>query len=171
MPFHKKSVRITEELLQDILGDVKLKFYDSDAPDYLKRKLRAIQPVFQIVNRKLWQLYGQAWLVGKWAKKDIAKRQLKLRQSTHPTIVVDGDIYFAVIQINKAAARMITRRGLRYLVAHELAHILQIVVDQEVDGTFSYSTETRDHDEKWVKYTHWMGGTGSEIIPISEIWV
>jgi predicted nucleotide-binding protein (sugar kinase/HSP70/actin superfamily) len=115
-------------------------------------------------------LYGQAWAVGKWTKKDIAKRQLHIREKTHPSVALDGDIYFLVIQINKGAIRMITRRGLRYLLAHELAHILQICIDEEVDCGYSYSTEA-DHDEKWTRYAKWMGGTGSELIPFKEIWV
>lgn len=170
MPFHKKGVRVTDELLKDVLNDVKEKFDDSDAPKYLKRHLRKIEPIFQIVNRPNWYLYGQAWAVSRWAKKDIAKRQLKLRRSTHPMVILDDEYYFLVIQINKGSFRGITRRGLRYLVAHELAHILQIVVDEEVDGCYSYSTND-DHDHRWYRLTRWMGGTGSELIPHEEIWV
>jgi hypothetical protein len=170
MSFRKKGVTVTDELLQDILWDVKQKFYESSAPVYLKKKLDKISPVFHIVNRPHWQLYGQAWATSKWSKKDIAKRQLKLRQATHPTIILDGNVYFLVLQINKGSWRGITRRGLRYLVAHEFAHLLQIVVDEEVDGCYSFSTN-EDHNYKWLKYTRWMGGTGSETIPVNEIWV
>lgn len=170
MPFRKKGVKVTEELLHDVLWDVKQKFSESLAPVYLKKKLSKLEPIFHIVNRKKWLLYGQAWAVSKWAKKDIAKRQLKLKQSTHPTTTMDNDIYFLVIQINKGAWKGITRRGLRYLVAHEFAHLLQIVVDEEVDGCYSYSTN-EDHNAKWLRYTRWMGGTGSETIPVDEIWV
>jgi hypothetical protein len=170
MSFRKKGVKVTDELLRDILWDVKQKFSESLAPAYLKRKLEKLDIIFHIVNRPSWYLYGQAWAVSKWAKKDIAKRQLKLKQRTHPTIAMDGDYYFLVIQINKGSFKGITRRGLRYLVAHELAHILQIVVDEEVDGCYSYST-SEDHNDKWLRFTRWMGGTGSEFIPLKEIWV
>jgi hypothetical protein len=169
MSFRKKGAKVTEELLQDILWDVKQKFSESLAPDYLKKLLKQCNPIFHIVNRPKWQIYGQAYLCSKWAKKDIAKRQLKLKQSTHPMTKVDGEYYFLIIQINKGAYKSITRRGLRYLIAHELGHILQICLDQEVDGCFSFST-ANDHDNRWLRLTKWMGGTGSEIIPVEEIW-
>lgn len=170
MSFRKVHVGVTPELLNDILWDVKQKFFDSGAPDYLKRYLKRIHPVFHIINKPKWKIYGQAWLVSRWAKKDIAKKQLKLNINKHPTITIDGDIYFCILQINKGCYGFITRRGLRYLVAHELAHLLQIVVDEEVDGLYSYST-SEDHNKKWLHMTRWMGGTGSELIPPEEIWV
>jgi predicted nucleotide-binding protein (sugar kinase/HSP70/actin superfamily) len=170
MPYRKKGVKVTVELLDDILNDVVEKFYSSDAPLYLKKKLTHVQPIFCVTRRRKCNLIGSAWAVGCSYKKDAVKNQLKLNKNTHPTIILDGDYYFLIIKINKGAFRGITRRGLRYLVAHELAHILQIVVDEEVDDNYSYST-ANDHDAKWLKYTKWMGGTGSELIPPEEIWV
>ena len=169
MAFRKIAVRVKPELLYEILLEVKQKFFDSAAPDYLKRLLKRCYPIFHVINRPKWQIYGQAYLCGRYARKDFAKRYLKLRRSTHPMTRVDGDDYFLIIQINNGAHKGITRRGLKYLVAHELGHILQTVLDQEVDGQYSYSTQA-DHDDRWKRLTKWMGGSGKELIPDEEIW-
>jgi hypothetical protein len=171
MPFRKVCIKVTVDILNDILADIYEKFKNSKAPVYLKKHLMRIKPIFQIVNKPKWFIYGQAWaLSSRSRRKDIAKRQLKLRISTHPTIIIDNKYYFLIIQINIGAQQPgITHRGLRYLVSHELAHLLQIVVDKEVNGTTSYST-SEDHNNKWRKMTRWMGGTGSITIPPYEIW-
>lgn len=170
MSFRKIHVKVTPELLNDIINDVKQKFLFSDAPAYQKKLLKKIHPNFHIVRKPKWNIYGQAWLVSHIAKKDIAKRHLKLNVNKHPSITIDGDIYFCILQINRGCFSFITRRGLRYLVAHELAHLLQIVIDEEVDGLYSYST-SEDHNKKWFNIVRRMGGTGSEYIPPEEIWV
>jgi hypothetical protein len=168
--YRRKSIKITVNNLNEILNQIRDTFERSAAPAYLKRKLSQIHPIFEIVNAPKWQLYGQAYLVGQYAKKSAVKKRLKLKVKTHPTVVIDETYFFCILQINKGSMHIISHRGLRYLVAHELAHILQIVADEEVDGQYSYSTAL-DHDEKWVKYTKWMGGTATEIIPFKEIWV
>lgn len=169
MAYRKRSVKVTKELLESILEDVRIKFNSSDAPMTLKKKLATIYPIFEIINAPKWYIYGQAYCVGRYAKKCAVKRRYKLNITTHPTTIINDDYFFCIIQINKGAMHLVSRRGLRYLVAHELAHLLQTVVDEEVDGQFSYST-WNDHGLKWVQYTKWMGGTGSEIIPFKEIW-
>jgi hypothetical protein len=153
-----------------ILNHIRDTFERSDAPQYIKRKLAKLHPIFEIVNAPKWQLYGQAYLVGQYAKKSAVKKRLKLKIQTHPTIYIDDTYFFCILQINKGAMHLVSYRGLRYLVAHELAHLLQIVLDEEVDGQYSYSTAL-DHDARWGRITKWMGGTGSELIPFKEIWV
>jgi hypothetical protein len=170
MPYRKKGVRITYELLEEILNEVKEKFNESEAPEYLKKKLKKINPVFFISNKKRTDMVGGAVAINRYAKKDLIKNSLKLKRSIHPTVTLLGEVYFLIIEVNKGGLRCITHRGLRYLVAHELAHLLQVVLDEEVDGSYSYSTPN-DHDERWYRFTKWMGGTGSDIIPFNEIWV
>ena len=169
MSFRKKRVEVTQELLHEILREVTDKFLDSPAPKYLKQHIRRCNPVFHIVNRPKWNIYGQAYLCSRWVKADIAKMHMKLSTRKHPTTVINNEVYFLVIQINVGAWRSITKRGLRYLIAHEFGHIAQIVIDEEVDGQYSYSTDS-DHDHRWLRLTKWMGGTGSERIPKNEIW-
>ena len=169
MAFRKKGVKVTPELLNDVLWDVKEKFFSSDAPEYLKKQLRRINPNFHIVRHRKWDIVAQAWMVGRFARKDVAKKCLKLKQSVHPVVTLDGDVYFPIIQINKGAFQGITRRGLFYVLAHELAHLLQIVNDEEVDGTYSYSSDA-DHDKRWLRLTLWMGGRGTEYIEHDQIW-
>lgn len=168
--FRKRSVRVTVELLDEVLKDVKERFYASDAPAYHKNLLKKITPVFHVVNRRKWDTVAQAWAVGKYVRKDDAKKALKLRQSTHPMLYIDGDQYFMLIQFNKGASYLWTRRGLRHVIAHELAHLLQIVVDKDVDGKTSLSNEATDHDEHWKRWAKQMGGTGKEIIMPAEMW-
>jgi hypothetical protein len=168
--WRRKSIKVTVNNLNMILNHIRDTFERSDAPKYLKKKLAKLHPIFEIVNAPKWQLYGQAYLVGQYAKKCAVKKRLKLKIHTHPSVYIDDNYFFCILQINKGAMHVVSYRGLRYLVAHELAHLLQIVVDEEVDGQFSYSTAL-DHDSRWQNITKWMGGTGSEIIPFKEIWV
>lgn len=168
--FRKKSVRVTVELLEDILHDVKEKFYKSEAPEYHKNILRKITPVFHVIKRRRSNTVAQAWAVSKYVRKDPSKKALRLRQSTHPMMVIDGDPYFMLIQFNRGASCLWSRRGVRHVIAHELAHLLQIAVDKDVDGKCSMSDEATDHNERWQKWAKWMGGTGEEIISPTEMW-
>lgn len=167
MSYRKKSARITIELLNELVSECRMNFRFSDAPQSAKKLLDKIHPIFQIIHQKKWQLYGNAMAIGKYAKKNRCKRLLKLKCATHPCITLDGNDYFMVIQINHI--RSFTRRGLRYLVAHEFAHLLQIAIDEEVYNQFSYSTD-HDHDEKWQKLCTAMGGNGEEFIWTEDIW-
>jgi hypothetical protein len=166
--FRKKNARITLGLLEDILDDVRWTFQNSEAPAYLKRRVRKLPIVFGIVNRPYSDICGNAIAIGRYAKKEPIKHRLKLKLRTHPTVTIDGDYYFLVIEINRGALKRITRRGLRYLVAHEYAHILQIVVDEEVSNQSSYSTP-EDHNKRWQRFCKWMGGDVSEYI--QRFWI
>jgi hypothetical protein len=172
--FRKKTTPITVDVCNDLVQDIKIRFRSSEAPAYIKAKLEHITPIFIFINRPKWMFYGQAWCVSKWAKKDATKKKYKLREATHPMTMIDGNKYFMIIQINKGLLHTlinnVTHRGLRYLVAHELAHLLQFYVDEHVSTTYSFCVGD-DHGTKWGNYVRWMGGTGSKVVPRSEIWI
>jgi len=167
MSYRKKRARITIDLLEELVEECRLDFGFSDATKRSKKLLDKIHPIFQIIKQTKWQLYGNAMAIGKYAKKDRCKRLLKLKCITHPTVSLDGNDYFMVIQINNI--KSFTRRGLKYLVAHEFAHLLQIALDEEVYNQSSYSTD-HDHDEFWQKLCIAMGGNGKEFIYDEDVW-
>lgn len=167
MAYCKKRCHVTIELLEELVGEIKEHFYKSPAPVKYKKLCKKINPVFHIINRKKWFFYGQAQAIGKYAKSYL-KRQLKLSCKTHPCVTLDGCEYFLVIEIN-LGLRSFTRRGLRYLVAHEYAHLLQMVHDEEVYNQASYATES-DHDWKWQTLCKCLGGVPSEFIEEKYIW-
>jgi hypothetical protein len=170
MAFRKIHIKVTQESLLDVLKDVKQTFSMSDAPDYLKKLVNRIDINFFIVNRPKWRLYGQAFLVAQQVKDDLAKKCLKLNAKVNPSIIIEGTVYFPIIEINKGMCHRITRRGQRHLVAHEFAHIIDSIVYKEVNGVYSISTQDKDHNENWVRKAKWMGGSGSELVPDEEIW-
>lgn len=167
MAYRKKRAHVTIDLLEELAEECRQNFDASDATKKSKKLLDKISPIFQIIKQTKWQLYGNAMAIGRYAKKDRCKRILKLKCSTHPTVSLDGNDYFMVIQINNI--RGFTRRGLKYLVAHEFAHLLQIAIDEEVYNQFSYSTD-HDHDERWQKLCFAMGGNGKEYIYDEDVW-
>jgi hypothetical protein len=168
MAFCKKKVIVTIDLLDKLAEECKERFYKSDATQKSKQILKKVNPIFQIIRYPKWRIYGNAMAIGKYAKKDRCKRNLKLKCSNHPHLRLDGNDFFMVIQINVALGNF-TRRGLRYLVAHELAHLLQIVEDEEVENQYSYSTDN-DHSKRWATYCRQMGGNGEEFIELYHVW-
>ena len=161
MAYRKKKCHVTIELLNELAEECRQQFKLSDATKRSKKLLDKISPIFHIIKQKKWQLYGNAMAIGRYGKKNRCKQLLKLKCETHPSVSLDGNEYFMVIQINNICR--FTRRGLKYLVAHEFAHLLSICLLCEVENQFSYSTDN-DHDEKWQKLCKQMGGDGKEFI-------
>jgi hypothetical protein len=175
--FRKKSIIVTAELLNDLLTEVKQTFSVSNAPAYIKTISRNITPNFLIINRPTIKFVGQAWLCSPKVKKERSRswcwaypKRLKLNIATHPTVTVDHEVYFAIILINGGVYKKMTRRGIRYIIGHEFAHLIQIVMDKEVNGMTSFASE-EDHNDKWYRLARWCGSTGSRYISSKEIWV
>lgn len=169
--YRKKVIKdIDVKLLNDILIDVKHHFQQSSAPNYLKRLTLKINPIFTVVNRPHSLIYGCAYAISTSSRNFAIKKRLNLKREHHPSIDIDDQSYFLIIEINKPLLKRVTKRGLRYLIAHEFAHLIQIINDQEVDGRQSLSTPL-DHDIIWKQLCKWSGGTGSDLIPFKEIYI
>lgn len=171
MAYRKIGIRasISVELLNELVKECKEKYLASSASAHLKQIAKDITPVFYIVKNKQWKFYGAAQAIGVYAKKCLAKRILKLKRETHPTTRILGDDYFMVITINLGLIRKITRRGLKYIVAHEFAHLIQIAHDEEVEGQSSFSTDN-DHNRFWKVQCKRCGGDGEEFIWYRHVW-
>jgi hypothetical protein len=164
----RKRVEVTYDLLYMLLEEVKEHFYHSKAPVYLKRIMKhKCFPVFYICNYKKCNWYGQACAVSKHAH-DATKKKLKLRVKSHPHIWMKHNHYFLIIEINKGLLKY-TRRGLKNLIAHEVAHIFQIIVDRHVDDFYSINDDDIDHGDKWKRYCRYFGGIPQEYFCVNQL--
>lgn len=147
--------------MQIAVDRAKKQFYKNCPNNKLKHQLKLLVPCFEIVNWHATTI-ALARATGVSVKRDPLKKRIRLRKTTHPTYFIDGHEYFLTIQFNKDRLKSIDTIMFQDIITHELAHLLDIVARQVVNGQFSLSNNT-DHDEYWQQLTKWMGGT-----PISE---
>jgi hypothetical protein len=164
----KKRIEVTYDLLYMLLDEVKEHFQHSKAPVYLKRIVKKkCFPIFSICNYKKCNWYGIAVAVSKYAH-DATKKKLKLRVKSHPHVWMKQNCYFLIIEINKGLLQY-TRKGLKNLVAHEVAHIVQIVVDKHVDDQYSINDADIDHGKNWKRYCKYLGGIPEECFCVKQL--
>lgn len=165
--YRKKYCRITFDVLEEALTKVRKTFETSKAPKRLKKLLRRLPIIFKMCNFPQSKDCGMAIAIGERCRHRASRRYKSFRKNK-PGIRIDDEIYYLFIEINQGSLKRLTFRGLRYIIAHELAHIVQIVDDKEVEGHMSYSTPS-DHDKKWGRMCKWMGGIDSPWI--ERLWV
>ena len=132
-------------------------FLKSHAPEDLKRIVRTIHPAILVVNKPQAKWLGCAFLCNQF---DNVAYRYQLRKISK-SVTLFHRRYYAVIEINKASRKYFTQKFLDLLIAHELSHIVQIIVDKEVDPYGSFSND-RDHCYFWKMICKYMGGNGKE---------
>jgi hypothetical protein len=141
--------------MQAAVDRAKRMFFKNCPNKKLKHQLKLLIPIFELINLAKGNM-AQAAATGVNVKNDSLKKRIRLKKSTHPTYLINKHEYFLTIQFNKDQLVSIDKRIFQDIIAHELAHLLDIVAREVVNGYYSYSNET-DHDAYWNQLAKWMG--------------
>ena len=72
-----------------------------------------------------------------------------------------------LVDFNMSGAKWATRKKIKNLVSHELAHQIETVINKDIDDDGLYTREYQDdnklwHNELWQELHKAMGGNGKE---------
>jgi len=125
----------------------KEKFLRSKAPASYKEACKKLDivPIF-INHKKKLADYGSAWCVRRGVRFFL----------DHKPVKIGTGLYFCVIELNKNYKH--DDKSLSILIGHEMGHILQIVLEKDVNGRFNEYNPTVDHGTFWKMLSHWFGG-------------
>lgn len=168
MSFDMAHVRLTTAILHELTEEVKAKFYRSQQVVTYKQKLRKIFPIFRIVWKPRASFRARAWCVNINFKKVSERVDFKLSKLIHPYTQIGANEYFMLIEVEASGVKFVNRQKLANLVSHELAHLLQISIKQEIDaeGKYSMTNEETDHEPLWQNLHKAMGGDAETSVAI-----
>lgn len=142
-------------------------FQASKATLKLKRIDRSIKPLVFLYGRRggtLAQAYGLSL-----RSSCSSRKRLGLRESIHPSSLIGKRKYFMIIEVNPNAFskyKTTTWKSLCVVIAHELAHLCDIICRKQTFGDMTSIDPTTDHDGVWKNLSKCYGGNDGPLINI-----
>lgn len=159
-------VRIDTPLLYLLTEEVKLQFAQSDQPKRVKEIVRGIFPIYHILWQPRANYRARAWAVN-IKYKGPEKRNWHLSKRIHPYTRIGTEDYFMLVDFNISGAKWATRKIIKNLVSHELAHHIETVINKDIDDDGIYTADYQNdkklwHNKLWQELHKAMGGNGKE---------
>ena len=142
------KVKLKMSMVKGEINRCKKRFLKSTAPAAYKEICEKLDVVPIFINRSRGRnpLYAQAWCVSQSLRWYLG----------HEPIKIGRRYYFMIIEINRYYEH--NYFTLKTLIGHEMGHLMQIIVDKEVDGQYNLANPKKDHGPKWQKLSSWFGG-------------
>ena len=125
----------------------------------------SLYPVIQLVKYPRSRWYAAAFAVNvNKIHLTSAIRRYKVPEGS-PKVKILKEYYYCVIQVNIGLRDRANDNWLYQLISHEYAHLIQIVLDNDVNVNCSETHDKLDHAWLWKHIHKSMNGNGLEYIP------